>query len=135
MSEKYTRTVISALPGWYVALYCGGKISLDPIVAWEVERCETQYHPSAKRHPDDRCVSRHAEPITCGGDDWHDMANQWAIKTPIGGFEIPYIASFENETELLAHFREWEEKERAFFEQEEKRRAAEGGLSERKRED
>jgi hypothetical protein len=75
--------MIAAEPGWYLAIVYKDNhldgldpencFSEEPIVAWEIERCEHDYHPSARRRPEERCISRHATPITLGGHDINTM--------------------------------------------------------------
>jgi hypothetical protein len=103
-------TVIPALPGWYVALYIeGGEVngkrwddylSLDPIVAWEIER-----HDHSKGPDWDRCVSHYFNPLTVDGN-MDGAGNLWAIKTPDGKFTIPMDQTVGSEDELIAVFRE-----------------------------
>jgi hypothetical protein len=95
MSEpKITRTIIAALPGWYVAaLIEGGEhegeddsLSLDPIIAWEIERREQPCHPMAG-NPGEPYVAHHVTPITTEGN--RNYYKKWAIKTPDGKYDIP----------------------------------------------
>jgi hypothetical protein len=110
VSEKiYNRTVVPAPPGWYVAvLVVGGtdgketwpdRLDLDPIIAWEIERTEQDYHPSANRPPGIRAVHHSVIPLTLEGN--HETRSDWCVKTPDGKFEFVHVASFDKEEDVI----------------------------------
>ena len=105
MTASKTRTVIPALPGWYVAVLIegdeghGDELVFDPIVAWEVERYEEPYHQIAKRPPGEMCVTHGVIPITLEGDP--SGANPWAIKTPDGKLDIPGDRVVDTEADCI----------------------------------
>lgn len=112
--EEITRTFIPASPNWCVALYLGdsGEFSLHEILAWEVERSECDFHPSAKRHPDDRHVSVYVTPVAYGVD-LHTIGNLWAVRGPNGHFEFDGDCTCATEAEAIEHCRELSDRERA----------------------
>ena len=87
--KKTIRKVIKADPGWCVGrLIEAGKdgavswnyhLTVDPIIAWDIEHCE-----------DEQLVSRSVMPITIGGMMHHekDFGVMWVIKRPDGWFEM-----------------------------------------------
>lgn len=105
--EKTTSTIIPAAPGWELAVYIKGGddyvayISCEPIIAWDIERSEGPFHPSANR-PGEHWVSREVTPITVGVPTIEHFGNIWAIKRPDGKFEQPDGATISSEEELLA---------------------------------
>jgi hypothetical protein len=92
-TETKTSTIIPAGPGWYVAALIEGEsceyesqLSLNPIIAWEIQRTEGPYHPSVGRPRSERCIDHHVLPLTTNGNMEH-IGNLWAIKRPDGKFE------------------------------------------------
>jgi hypothetical protein len=114
IKKTIERTVIKADPGWFVAVFVkegehqgetwDAYFALDPIIAWEIERREGEYHPSAKQFGEP-CISHEVTPITIEGNTRH-CTNDWAIKRPDGRFDIPYDRSFEFERDVIAYFSE-----------------------------
>jgi hypothetical protein len=116
MTESRTQTIVPALPGWYVALFMeavtlpSGEsrdacFSLEPIIAWEIERHVFPYHPVAGRPAGEHGVSHDVNPITVNGNMLTGTANEWAIKRPDGTFEIPGDCSCVDETSMIAEFK------------------------------
>ena len=103
MKSEIVRTVITAQPGWYVAIFCEGgeydgkswedSFYLQPILAWEILR-------------DRQDASYATWPITLTGSMEKETNNQWAVKTPDGVFEFVWSATFNTEAEALANARE-----------------------------
>jgi hypothetical protein len=104
MSDRQvTRTTVPAQPGWFVAIFIEKDkpgFAYDPIVAWEIERVERDYHPSAHR-AGERCVTHHVIPLTTE-NDMENHANMWAIKRPDGKYEIPGDTTCDTEADALA---------------------------------
>jgi hypothetical protein len=92
VAEKIiNRTIIPASSGWLVChLVDGGpgpdEFVYEPIIAWEIERIESDYHPRVNR-PDERCVFHGVMPLTTNGN-MNNQANLWCIKRPDGKFEV-----------------------------------------------
>jgi hypothetical protein len=84
--EKVTVTIVQATPGWSLGEYEGtpeeieGADTLDyrPIVAWEVERAQDEWHPSCGYPPGTERVTYRTFPICAGGimTVWQDAARQ-----------------------------------------------------------
>lgn len=103
-------SVVPATPGWYVGFLVkagkeGGEswdafFSFDPIIAWEIERHDTPYHPKAGRIPGESFVTHSVQPITLDGSMNNDV-DTWVIKRPDGRIEIPHDATCENEADAI----------------------------------
>jgi hypothetical protein len=107
MSERHvTRTTVPAQPGWFVAILLDDEdhppaFAYDPIVAWEIERIEQDYHPSARR-AGERSVHHHVIPLTVDGN-METHANKWAIKRPDGMFEFLHETTCDSEAHALEY--------------------------------
>jgi hypothetical protein len=120
--ESRTHTIIAARPGWYVAVFVprektedeqADQFDLTPIVAWEIERSERPYHPSAGRLGE-KCIFHSVMPLTLDGnmDNW---VVGWAVKTPDGKYNTPDFLA-DTEADALSYFRreyDAKDKERA----------------------
>jgi hypothetical protein len=117
---EITRTVIPALPQWYVAVYFAESHSfgLDPIVAWEIERERRPYHHSVGR-PGECWINHQAMPITLDGSWNEGRWNIWAVKTPDGKFDFVGDRTFEREAEALEFAKEEEQLKKKRVEEEE----------------
>jgi hypothetical protein len=96
-----TRTIISAQPGWFIAMYVGqhsDRLVLDPIIAWEITHFER--HIEGHGNHVDRRVMR----LTTSGGDYD--YGQYVIKRPDGLFEDDDDCLYRNETDALAALRE-----------------------------
>ena len=119
-AKEVTRTVIPALPGWYVAIFQEAgeqeaekwedSFYLQPILAWETKRHDRQ----------DESVFYSTWPITLQDGNMENSTQQWAVKTPDGVFEFVACATCDTEAQALAYARErheererWEQERRA----------------------
>jgi hypothetical protein len=116
MTETTTRTIIPALPGWYVALYVipvratdPARFLLDPIVAWEI---------TGREGPKDRHFASSGErihatiAITLDGNA-EKMHNIWATKTPDGKFNFVAECTCDNEAEALEYAKQLHDADKA----------------------
>jgi hypothetical protein len=94
MTDKITaRAIVPAQPGWYLVLYIEaaegypGGLSCEPIVAWDVERCEGEYAETVRRPRDETWTSHTVLPLTVNGNA-EAVANLQALKRPDGTFEM-----------------------------------------------
>jgi len=85
-----SHTIITAQPGWYVAMYVRGlkgadgwdeHLSLRPIIAWDIEREDVDAKDTSR-------VWHNVTPLTVDGNMNH-YAEWWAIKTPDGKYSTP----------------------------------------------
>jgi hypothetical protein len=65
-NETRTQVIVPALPGWYVAVLRDDRFAFEPIIAWEIERCEWSDEPSADGRPGEQCVFHSVMPLTVG---------------------------------------------------------------------
>lgn len=104
--ETVYAVVVPARGGYFLAsFWCETETSkagflFEEIIAWEVEREEGPYHPSAKTPG--TWLSRIVTPIII--DMSADPGNDWAVKCPDGSFVIPADRAFENERDCLDYF-------------------------------
>jgi len=118
MTKERSHYIVPATAGWFVAMYvgagpdCPGCLAFEPIIAWEIERSEGPYHPSAGRRPDDLCLYHGVIPITVEGN-MDNHTNPWAIKRPDGTYIIPQIADFKDDAEVMAELHEQWQKDDA----------------------
>lgn len=111
MEVRTQFSTVPAAPGWYIAtLIEGGShngktwdacLSLDPIIAWEIERHSRPYHHSAGR-PGELCITHSVSPITTDGAPGN-LSNMWAIKRPDGQFDVPDDCWLGNEADVIKH--------------------------------
>ena len=109
-NETKERTVLVAPPGWFIAWFleggefegreCDPALSLEPIIAWEIERTESDRRGLLKRSFDGKLVQHFVTPITIDGNV-NESSNLWAVKSPDGRFDIPVHGIYENEAEAL----------------------------------
>jgi hypothetical protein len=101
MTGKTTKTIISAVSGWHVAIFVPGddchadSLDLQPIIAWEIERYER----------DDKYVTHWVMPLTIHGNMIDDCTNHWAIKRPDGKLEILMDSTYDDEADLMVELK------------------------------
>jgi hypothetical protein len=113
--DKITRTIISAQPSWFVVRFLrGGKegdeswddsLKLEEILAWSIEVRETTLDPRLNISRYETHVSYHCIPLTTDGAA-NNISNPWAIKSPQGKYEIPYMGWYDTEDEVLKALKE-----------------------------
>jgi hypothetical protein len=117
MKEKHmddpiiTTTIVSAQPGWQIAVFYSGDLSesepfidYSPIVAWEIERRDEGFY---KHGPlkGKRYLLHEAIPIAVSRD--HYDPDRIAIRDPDGKYHISGEA-LDTEERLIKHFVYWD---------------------------
>jgi hypothetical protein len=105
MKEAVERTIIAASPGWFLANAFADDgqdkagFYYTEIIAWEIVRTEREFSPRAKKPPGTKLIQHMVTPITTEGlakeEEW------WAIKTPAGKWDVPFLGTFDSEAEAL----------------------------------
>ncbi|MEJ6845201.1 hypothetical protein V3589_03120 [Sinorhizobium fredii] len=110
MNETKTHTIIPAQAGWFVRYFIKGTkeyeayLGYEPIVAWEIERFDRPYHPSAGRPATERCVTRFAMPVLLHGGGMY--ANPYVFQDPSGMLHAEDGPTFNSDEEAIAYFEE-----------------------------
>ena len=113
MEDKITTTIIPAAPGWLLGeiLATGDEIqhigSLDfrPIVAWEIERQEGEWHRFSGR--DGQRITFQAFPICADGMSatrWND-GDDYVLRDPAGRWWAGDRGELHDEQEALHHLK------------------------------
>ena len=74
MKATVTYTIVTAQPGWFLAIFANSGVRYEQIIAWEIRRTTSR----------NGLVSRSPIPITAESNNGDLVCTDWAIKGPDG---------------------------------------------------